>query len=166
MRVWFVVICLDKCSQQPWLDSGKSALVRSSLVRQLRRRSAASQTQRPSCWYAILPIESQCDAGYELTMLLLWMCGQNMDDPVRRAGLQVKFIDVILIPWWDKVSGFFPGLKHCYLRLQQNRDFYAQLAGQEPRRASSVSKKPPPNHQPEQKDNFPTPLSLSRSHTS
>ncbi len=74
---------------------------------------------------------------------------QDLHDPITRANLQVKFIDFILTPWWDKVrrsarsarrclrltarrpaqmSRVFPCMADRNAMLQRNREYYQSLA--------------------------------------
>jgi len=75
-----------------------------------------------------------------------------LHDPVTRASLQVKFIDFILVPWWDQMSRLFPGLKACQTQLLQNREFYQGRAAGNPGPAqpASTAAAPPPQQQQQQ----------------
>jgi GAF domain-containing protein len=46
----------------------------------------------------------------------------------RRNHLQVNFIKFVLNPWWASISRVFPGFKESFKQLQDNQEYYANLA--------------------------------------
>eukprot|EP01006_Ploeotia_vitrea_P035219 TRINITY_DN65846_c8_g15_i1.p1 TRINITY_DN65846_c8_g15~~TRINITY_DN65846_c8_g15_i1.p1 ORF type:complete len:850 (+),score=454.44 TRINITY_DN65846_c8_g15_i1:192-2552(+) len=55
-------------------------------------------------------------------------CTVGLTDPLKRAALQVNFIDVLLDPWWDGFVRLFPNMSACYAQLMHNRDYYHRLS--------------------------------------
>jgi hypothetical protein len=63
---------------------------------------------------------------------------QNLGDPLHRAGLQVGFIEFVLLPYWAHVARVWPPLKYCQTQLVENKEYYEMMSsGKGSKHASS-----------------------------